>query len=248
MKILLSFLLALLASTAFSQSVLPLRADTVLIEKTGGSGELKIKNSTRDSLGVLVNIGGGRTRFIRAKALNDSILVIGLDTIRISGGGGSGSVESISTGYGLTGGPITTTGTIRVDSTSLSGYYLRRKDSTFYSTTRGLRDSMYRALNSMPMTSKIEFVQSGNSTTYQDDDLIGKYILMVSGEGYIYGTITRTSGYYSFNAATGTITIHNSQFSDEDYVLILYRTTPIYLTDGSGNFIVDSNGNYIIAN
>lgn len=86
MKYLLLSIFCLLSVFGFTQSTLPLRADTVLIEKSGGSGELKIKNSTRDSLGVLVNIGGGKTRFMRAKALNDSTLVIGLDTIRISGG------------------------------------------------------------------------------------------------------------------------------------------------------------------
>lgn len=86
MKYLLLSIFSLLSVFGFAQSTLPLRADTVVIEKSGGSGELKIKNSTRDSLGVLVNIGGGKTRFMRAKALNDSTLVIGLDTIRISGG------------------------------------------------------------------------------------------------------------------------------------------------------------------
>lgn len=86
MKYLLLSIFCLLSVFGYAQSTLPLRADTVLIEKSGGSGELKIKNSTRDSLGVLVNIGGGKTRFMRAKALNDSTLVIGLDTIRISGG------------------------------------------------------------------------------------------------------------------------------------------------------------------
>lgn len=49
--------------------------------------------------------------------------------IGASAGGGSGTVTSVGTGYGLSGGTITTTGTILVDSASLSSYYLRRKDS-----------------------------------------------------------------------------------------------------------------------
>lgn len=86
MKILLSFLFVLLTTFGFSQAVLPLRADTVLIEKTGGSGELKIKNSTRDSLGVLVNMGGGKTRFMRVRVLNDSTFIMPPnDTIVIRG-------------------------------------------------------------------------------------------------------------------------------------------------------------------
>ena len=47
------------------------------------------------------------------------------DTTAASGG----TVTSVGSGYGLSGGPITTTGTLSVDSASLSNYYLRRKDS-----------------------------------------------------------------------------------------------------------------------
>jgi hypothetical protein len=49
-----------------------------------------------------------------------------------AGGGGSGSVTSISQGYGIvnTPNPIVSTGTVTVDSSALSGYYVRRKDST----------------------------------------------------------------------------------------------------------------------
>lgn len=97
MKILLSFLFVLLTTFGFSQSVLPLRADTVLIEKTGGSGELKIKNSTRDSLGVLVNMGGGKTRFMRVRVLNDSTFIMPPnDTIVIRGGASGGTVPTLN--------------------------------------------------------------------------------------------------------------------------------------------------------
>jgi len=51
--------------------------------------------------------------------------------------GGSGTVTSVGTGYGLSGGTITTTGTILVDSASLSNYYLRRKDSLTSSNLLG---------------------------------------------------------------------------------------------------------------
>lgn len=46
------------------------------------------------------------------------------------GGGGSGTVISVGTGYGLSGGPITSTGTIIVDSATLSTKYLRRADTS----------------------------------------------------------------------------------------------------------------------
>ena len=58
-------------------------------------------------------------------------------TIGASAGGGSGTVTSVGTGYGLSGGTITTTGTILVDSASLSSYYLRRKDSLTASNLLG---------------------------------------------------------------------------------------------------------------
>lgn len=45
------------------------------------------------------------------------------------GGGGTGTVTNIATGYGLSGGPITTTGTIIVDSATLSTKYLRIVDT-----------------------------------------------------------------------------------------------------------------------
>lgn len=82
------FLLALLIiipAICEAQSVLPLRADTVRIEKVGGSGELQIRNATRDSIGVMVNIGGGRTRFMKVKKSGDTAIIIGLDTISIAG-------------------------------------------------------------------------------------------------------------------------------------------------------------------
>ena len=46
------------------------------------------------------------------------------------GGGGTGTVFNVSTGYGLSGGPINTTGNIIVDSAVLSTKYLRRADTS----------------------------------------------------------------------------------------------------------------------
>ena len=44
--------------------------------------------------------------------------------------GGSGTVTSVGTGYGLTGGPVTTNGTISIDSATLSAKYIRINDSS----------------------------------------------------------------------------------------------------------------------
>lgn len=59
-----------------------------------------------------------------------------------------GTVISVGTGWGLSGGTITSSGTILVDSASLSGYFLRRKDSLTssnplgYVTRKALIDSI----------------------------------------------------------------------------------------------------------
>jgi hypothetical protein len=99
MKILLIFVLSLVCASVFGQSTLPLRADTVVIEKVGGSAELKLKNKTRDTLGVLTNVGGGRTEFRKTKKYNDTCLIIGKDTICGIGGGGGPGADSLKYTY-----------------------------------------------------------------------------------------------------------------------------------------------------
>lgn len=95
-------LLVLLLSASigvYGQATLPLRADTVLIEKVGGNANLKIKDASRDSVGgIYVNIGGGVLRAIKTKKINDTTYKIGLDTIRFhSGGGGIGTIQQVLT-------------------------------------------------------------------------------------------------------------------------------------------------------
>lgn len=103
MKILLIFILLLVSACAFSQSTLPLRADTVVIEKIGGNAELKLKNKTKDTLGVLTNMGNGVTSFIKSKRYRDTCVIIGRDTICGLGGGGSyaGPFNAPATGFSL---------------------------------------------------------------------------------------------------------------------------------------------------
>jgi len=70
---------------------------------------------------------------IMSKVSNDSnIIYFNADTADVwrGGGGGSGTVTNVSTGYGLSGGPITSTGTIIIDSATLSTKYLRINDTT----------------------------------------------------------------------------------------------------------------------
>jgi hypothetical protein len=82
------FVLLFAALKVAGQTTGYLRFDTVRIMKQGGTCELYLINKTKDSLGLLTNVGGGLTQFRRSKMLNDSVLVIGLDTITIRGAAG----------------------------------------------------------------------------------------------------------------------------------------------------------------
>lgn len=55
--------MSMLWSVAHGQTTGYFRYDSVRLEKVGGNSELILLNSTRDSVGVLYNIGNGRTRF-----------------------------------------------------------------------------------------------------------------------------------------------------------------------------------------
>jgi hypothetical protein len=89
MKRIIMFVLLFAALKVAGQTTGYLRYDTVKIMKQNGSCELYIINKTKDSLGLLTNVGGGLTQFIKPKTLNDSTIVIGLDTITIRGAGGT---------------------------------------------------------------------------------------------------------------------------------------------------------------
>jgi len=96
MKRILTFLLLFAAIKVAGQTTGYLRFDTVRIMKQNGTCELYIINKTKDSLGLLTNIGGGLTQFKRSRVLNDSTLIVGLDTLHIRGGGGNIDTAAVS--------------------------------------------------------------------------------------------------------------------------------------------------------
>lgn len=77
----------LLSFTGMAQTVGQLRYDTVKMYKVGGSTELIIQNTTKDSTGgIFTNIGNGWGKWLKPYAISGGI-VIGLDTVLVSGGG-----------------------------------------------------------------------------------------------------------------------------------------------------------------
>jgi hypothetical protein len=89
------------AFASFSQSRYSIKADSVVMEKTGGNAELILLSGSRDSTGgVLYNKGGGRTGFKKSKRLNDSTFTVGGDTIIIPGVGGTNLATADQTATG----------------------------------------------------------------------------------------------------------------------------------------------------
>lgn len=98
-KIFLLFLICI-ALKASGQTTGYFRYDTVRIFKQGGTAELYLINKTKDSLGVLTNVGGGLTRFIKSRALNDSTIIVGLDTFVLRGANGVPDIANTHIPYG----------------------------------------------------------------------------------------------------------------------------------------------------
>jgi len=103
-------------------------------------------DSVQSNIALKLNISDTANTWVTSvyrKTASDSVFLIkgGTHTFAykdsISAGGGGGTVTSVGTGYGLSGGAITSSGTILVDSASLSNYYLRRKDSLTASNLLG---------------------------------------------------------------------------------------------------------------
>jgi hypothetical protein len=97
MKKLLLFLSVLLSfTTARSQFIYKIKADSVLITNDSCTAELNLENSTKNIKGFLYNKGNGRTEFRKVQKLNDSTIIIGADTISLAG-----NINGISANNGL---------------------------------------------------------------------------------------------------------------------------------------------------
>ena len=124
-------IICLLPIFAFSQVSYKIIADSTILKSIStNSNELVIRNSTKDTTtSVLYNNGNGVTQFkkVRVIGLNDSTYVVKIgtlvvgDTIKIHGQQSlGGTVTSVATDVTLTGGPIISSGTLKVDTTIIS--------------------------------------------------------------------------------------------------------------------------------
>lgn len=87
MKNFLILFLIALSTVCLGQSTVQLRGDTVKIWKNGGTSELIVQNSTKDSTnGVLTNAGNGRTTFLKFRTSNDSLFLGSIFIGKIGGG------------------------------------------------------------------------------------------------------------------------------------------------------------------
>jgi hypothetical protein len=121
MKKIIMFVLLFAALKVAGQTTGYLRFDTVKIMRQNGYCELYVINKTKDSLGLLTNVGGGLTSFRRSRALNDSMIIVGLDTLTIKGGVSSGTVGSQNIQSVLTQGDTTLRAIIYKDTASAAG-------------------------------------------------------------------------------------------------------------------------------
>lgn len=125
MKKLLLLLLVLPALKIAGQTTGYLRYDTVRIMKQGGTAELYIINKTKDSLGILSNLGGGLTGFKRSRNLTDSTFSVGPDILR--------GLSSAYNGLSVLGGRVKLGGTLSENTTiSMGGDSLMLLDSGFF--------------------------------------------------------------------------------------------------------------------
>jgi len=70
---------------------------------------------------LYLRLGQGTPLTYAQEDLNFKRIKAAIDSLETAvAGGGNGTVTNVGTGYGLSGGPITSTGTIIVDSATLS--------------------------------------------------------------------------------------------------------------------------------
>lgn len=102
-KFIFSIALSFSSFIAMGQTI-PLRGDTVRVYNLGGSAQLRVENSTKTTKGVAYNSDArGTIQFKQSVVLNDSTVVVGVDTLVIRGKDGGGTLVTAGTDIDVTG-------------------------------------------------------------------------------------------------------------------------------------------------
>jgi hypothetical protein len=102
MRLVFLFLLLTAGFFASAQTTVgQFRYDTTKFLKVGGFNEVKIQNSTKDSVGgIFTNVGNGWGRWLKPRQVGDT-LFIGLDSFIVVGGSGSSGIGQVVGTNGL---------------------------------------------------------------------------------------------------------------------------------------------------
>lgn len=83
----------------------------------------------------------------------------------------------------------------------------------------------------------INYARSGDSSTITAGTLIGKNIYLLTIDGFTISPLANSSAYYSFNSATGQVTLYNGKFTIGSTVNILFDKQ----TFAGINIVLDGN-------
>jgi hypothetical protein len=188
-------------------------------QTTFTDGQLLIGNSTGNTLAKsTLTAGSGIT------------ITNGAGTITIAASGG-GTVTQVSTGTGLTGGPITTTGTISVATNGITNALLRQSSGLSLigrsaSTTGDVADIT---------------AASDHNVLRRSGTTIGFGAINLAQSGAVTGTLAVSNGGTGVTSSTGTTAVVLST----NPTLIGTKETRVALGSGSGTRTIDLNtGNY----
>lgn len=165
---------------------------------------------------------------------------------------GGGTVTNIATGFGIAGGPITTTGTVRFDSTTVFPYTVLKRDSLSTYTTRYRGDSIVNALSfkgagtvtsvatglgltgGTITTSGTLLVDTANASILSRQRAANTYYPLTNPSGYGTGSVTSVAaGYgttFSTITTTGTIVVDTASSTGIVSKLSLTNTLAAYQT------------------